>query len=95
LLELLRPDSRADGGAPAEPLTQSLAANDQRALDPAQLRMSATGTKPALEVAASGPKQDILLTDLRSWLVLLAGVLFAIERLLAHRRETKTLVSTT
>lgn len=92
LLTLLQPEL-ATSSTPANMLAahslldQQLAAHDQRALDPVQL------------AAASGAKRSVLapqpafrLTDLRPWLVLVAGLLFMLERLLAHRREGRAIV---
>ncbi|GAA4353579.1 hypothetical protein GCM10023185_14360 [Hymenobacter saemangeumensis] len=71
LLELLHPEPAPDIAS------DSL---DQRAIDPAQL---AGPTRPA---ARSNPQRVFHTIDLRPWLVLAAGLLFAFERLLAQRR---------
>ncbi|UOQ99613.1 BatA domain-containing protein [Hymenobacter sp. 5317J-9] len=67
--------------------TTALAVLDQRALDPAQLSV------PVFEATeASAPTPDGFQTaELRPWLVLMAGLLFALERLLAFRRERRAL----
>lgn len=59
------------------------AAPDPRALDPAQLRT------PSGYTGAARPLRAPLL-DLRPWAALLAGLLFALERLLASRRLTRS-----
>ena len=81
LLALLQPET---------PPNHHLAAHDQRALDPAQL----SGARPALPTATTS--EPIVspvsrFTDLRPGLVLAAGLLFLLERLLAHRREARAL----
>ncbi|MCC3152310.1 BatA domain-containing protein [Hymenobacter sp. BT770] len=96
LLALLQPET-ADAVDIAEPaLAKELASHDQRALDPTQLRLSAgaaAGTSAV--VTASAVPQSFRQSDLRPWLVLVAGLLFALERLLARRRETQALPSST
>lgn len=96
LLALLQPEPTDEAAPPATAAGQSLAAPDQRALDPAQL---APGPNPVItpENPAVGPSKAVLsaapaafqLTDLGPWLVLAAGVLFALERLLAGRRASR------
>lgn len=95
LLALLQPEP-TDALLPMQLSTtdQALAAQDQRALDPAQLQMSTAAH--AQPVAA--PRGTVPLafqqTDLRPWFVLLAGLLFACERLLARRRDGQLQPST-
>ena len=95
LLALLQPES-TDASYPIQlnALGQALTAQDQRALQEVQIRMS---TRPAVQpktVAAKATPPAFLETDLRPWLVLLAGVLFAFERLLARRRAGQAQPST-
>ncbi|MBH8571089.1 BatA domain-containing protein [Microvirga sp. STS02] len=90
LLELLQPAIPTN----AQRMVAGVAFSqqDQRALDPAQLvkpgPTAAETTEGAMQQAPafSGFRQ----TDLRPWLVLLAGLLLLFERLLARRRETLT-----
>jgi hypothetical protein len=58
---------------------------DQRALDPVQL----PAARFLKNSAETFPPAAFHLTDLRPWLVLTAGLLFAVERLLARRRVTQ------
>ncbi len=91
LLTLLQPELTNAAAPPATPLDQALASYDQRALDPAQLQTGsnlAVGRSSAKAVASATPPA-FRLTDLRPWLVLVAGVLFCLERLLARRREAR------
>jgi len=91
LLALLQPDP-TDATAPIETvLDQALAAHDQRALDPTQLHSSTNPATASSNPAAASSAAPLAfrLTDLRPWLVLAAGLLFAFERLLARRRETQ------
>jgi hypothetical protein len=69
--------------APA-PTVASLAPHDQRRFDASQLPPRPAASQPAL---ASQPVTYRLL-DLRPWLVLAAGLLFALERWLAQRRAS-------
>ena len=63
-----------------------LTAHDQRRLDPAQLPAHLAGrARGAVATAAAAPAA-YRLTDLRPWLVLLAALLFGLERGLAQRR---------
>ena len=79
LLTLLQPE------APVDP---TLATHDQRAIDPIQLAVA----RPAFPLATvPGPAATFRLTNLRPWLVLAAGLLFLLERLLARRREAQAL----
>jgi hypothetical protein len=77
LLNLLNPEPLAVGTVLRE-------APDQRSLDPTQLAM-APGGAPNL-VRPKGFRQ----LEMRPWLVLLAAVLFGIERLLAATRQETT-----
>ena len=70
LLDVLRP-------APAD----AVGARDQRRFDPAQL-VASNGARPT---ASALPATAFTFTDLRPWLVLLAALLFAVERWLAWR----------
>ena len=72
LLEVLRPEPE-----PAAPLD----AHDQRRFDPAQLP-SAQGPQVATNNLAD---RSFFFTDLRPWLVLLAMLLFTVERWMARR----------
>jgi hypothetical protein len=83
LLNLLQPES---------PFDPALAAHDQRAIDPTQLAVARPTLPPA---TVPGPAATFRRTDLRPWLVLAAGLLFLLERLLARRREARTLTLTT
>ena len=86
LLRLLHPDATDAQPRTATTVNPAEAAHDQRAIDPAQLLASppgALGSVPALGGAAPAAAHK---TDLRPWLVLAAGLLFASERLLARRR---------
>jgi hypothetical protein len=77
LLSVLRPD-------PSGIELARLGAHDQRRLDPAQL--------PAAATKATGPPAPTAfrLLDLRPWAVLVAGLLLALERWLARRRDAPT-----
>jgi hypothetical protein len=77
LLSVLRPDL-------AGPELARLGAHDQRRLDPAQL------PAPAAKVTGPLAPTAFRLLDLRPWVVLLAGLLLALERWLARRRDTLT-----
>ncbi|UOE33558.1 BatA domain-containing protein [Hymenobacter monticola] len=88
LLALLHP-------APADALvstidSQALATYDQRAIDPWQLLARSPGAAAANVNLTKTAPTNFLVTDLRPWLVLAAGLLFALERLLARRRENRT-----
>jgi hypothetical protein len=85
LLSLLEPEL-AESTLPA-------AAHDQRALDPAQFSLTNSKLKSAATFGTVAPAV-FRSTDLRPWLVLAAGLLFALERLLARRREAAALSST-
>ncbi|WP_310391429.1 BatA domain-containing protein [Hymenobacter sp.] len=95
LLALLQPEL-TDADAPAATaLDQALAAQDRRALDPAQISASARPAVPGPPatvpppVATNAVPSVFYFTNLRPWLVLVAGLLFALERLLARRREAQ------
>jgi hypothetical protein len=77
LLSVLRPDL-------AGPELARLSAHDQRRLDPAQLPASAT------KVTGPPAPTAFRLLDLRPWAVLVAGLLLALERWLARRRDAPT-----
>ncbi|WP_426060111.1 BatA domain-containing protein [Hymenobacter sp. B1770] len=96
LLALLQPESTDAASRPPTALDKALGLHDQRALDPAQLRLSsqdAGPTPPKSPSAQAIAPQSVLQTDLLPWLVLAAGLLFAFERLLAYRRENQALPS--
>jgi hypothetical protein len=63
-----------------------LTAHDQRRLDPAQLPAQLAGRARSAAIAQAAPPVAYHLTDLRPWLVLLAALLFGLERGLAGRR---------
>lgn len=94
LLALLQPASTDDWAAPAVQAAPTAAAHDHRALDPTQLilsrRPSITEKNP-LQSQDSASAQAFRFTDLRPWLVLAAGLLFLLERLLARRREVRAM----
>lgn len=90
LLLLLQPEATDDESAtlflPHDPvLAQRLSRFDQRALDPSQLANAARLQDSTTPKASINQR----ITDLRSWLVLLAGLLFLTERLLAWRGTTR------
>ncbi|MDQ2770204.1 MAG: hypothetical protein M3Y54_06870, partial [Bacteroidota bacterium] len=92
LLALLQPEPTDDAAAalfhPKNPvLEQHLRQFDQRALDPTQLTAGgAVAAGPAPVRSAAG---NFRFADWRPWLVLVAGLLFALERRLACRREPR------
>ena len=93
LLPLLQPElgnlfTPATMPADQPLLDQQLAVHDQRALDPSQLITTSTP-----QHQHSAPRPAFFITNLRPWLVLVAGLLFMTERLLAHRRGAETLTS--
>lgn len=93
LLELLRPAPPEAYASTTSAFDQTLAAHDLRAIDPAQLlvrRQDKTEQMPARTAPAA-----VRITELRPWLVLVAGLLFFLERLLARRREAAPLPSAT
>ncbi|SMB94000.1 conserved hypothetical protein [Hymenobacter roseosalivarius DSM 11622] len=80
---------------PATP-SLSLARNDYRIAAPAQIQAA---IQPRLAAAQNAPQPAAkpaadTFTNLRPWAVLLAGLLFAVERLLAQRRPISSSVST-
>ncbi|MDB5236634.1 MAG: hypothetical protein JWR44_3627 [Hymenobacter sp.] len=86
LLDLLQPETRAGTAA-----HQVLALHDKRTLDPAQLQTPANQDS-SLKNSPAKPGSGLTsfrFTDLRPWLVLVATVLFALERLLARRRDAQ------
>ncbi|MBJ6109995.1 BatA domain-containing protein [Hymenobacter sp. BT523] len=92
LLTLLRPVPVDTRVAATSPTDQALAALDQRALDPAQLP-AARGSEAGTPLATTSVPTAFQAADLRPWLVLAAGILFALERLLAFRREKRALTT--
>ena len=83
LLELLQPTTSGNSGHPQG------WQNDQRVLDQTQLMTSqhpAASKTPTDALPRNSAIQDFRQTDLRPWLVLLAGLLLLLERLLAQRR---------
>ena len=89
LLELLHPAPINTAGGMSTQLATLEAAHDRRAMDPAQL--PAVSAAPAQPTATRTPSPTFRTTDLRPWLLLLAGLLLLLERLLAHRRNGLTL----
>jgi hypothetical protein len=81
LLELIQPETDASLAS-----NQALARQDQRAIDATQLpgRTQAPGRLPSRNTA---PKV-FRITDLRPWLMLVAGLLFLLERLWARRQSS-------
>ncbi|MDB5269825.1 MAG: hypothetical protein JWP58_2865 [Hymenobacter sp.] len=91
LLELLQPEPTANTGRNQTRLAEAEAAHDRRALAPVQLpTASASPAKPITANAQPSFRQ----TDLRPWLVLLAGLLLLLERLLARRQAEIILPAT-
>ena len=91
LLALLAPEPGEESTAAAWAREPGMAQHDQRALDPGQLP---TGPiTPAGATARGRVPSAFRLTDLRPWLVLAAGLLLLLERLLAHRRGQLNLPS--
>ena len=88
LLKLLQPEPTDEAAAllyhPQNPgLEQQLSHFDHRALDPAQLT-----TAPRIQPRSTPIRAaDERTTDLRPWLVLVAGLLFLFERWLAGRQN--------
>jgi hypothetical protein len=87
LLEIIQPEN--GGGALATSTDRTLANQDLRAIDAAQLPARAAAASNSTPPAQAAPKA-FRVTDLRPWLVLAVGVLFLLERLLARRREAPT-----
>ena len=82
LLEVLRPEPAAD-------TPEAFGAHDQRRFDPAQLTAA-----PGLQAMASSlPVTAFTFADLRPWLVLLAALLFAVERWVARRTAASSSTS--
>jgi hypothetical protein len=90
LLELLQPEYTDNSGNPPTQLATTEAAHDHRALAPAQLSAAPVRAASASTAPTSVPTLTFRTTDLRPWLVLLAGLLLLAERLLARRRESLT-----
>jgi hypothetical protein len=92
LLALLQPEPTDDFATAETQFAQPEARYDRRALDPAQLvSTNLTATKgPAAAPQNAAVPAAFRLTDLRPWLVLAAGLLFLLERLLARRREASS-----
>ena len=94
LLELLQPEPPDNRSPVPSQFARLEATHDQRALAPAQLAFGPGA--PAGLASAPGPKdpapRSLRTTDLRPWLVLLAGLLLLFERLLAARRESRSLL---
>ena len=84
LLELLQPEPTGNSGGKQTRLAEAEAVHDRRALAPTQLPSAAESA--ALPATITPPPPSFRTTDLRPWLVLLAGLLLLLERLLAHRR---------
>ena len=92
MLALLQPEATDRVGS-ATAFDQTMANHDQRALDPLQLITANTPHNQATAPTPAVPPA-FRFTDLRPWLVLAAGLLFLLERLLARKREARTLFST-
>jgi hypothetical protein len=89
LLTILLPEPASRRG---EPLSASVAAPhplDQRAIDPSQVLLF----EKSKATSASVISKTYRTTELRPWLVLVAALLFAWERLLAWRRSNTVLPS--
>lgn len=95
LLALLQPAPTDDFAALQTPFSQAEARHDRRALDPAQLISDSRPglEKPGAAILNMPAPAAFRVTDLRPWLVLAAGVLFLLERLLARRREAGPLAA--
>ena len=93
LLRLLQPAPTDEAPTAATTMDEQLARYDQRMLDPAQLFAKRETTSRQLEATAQKGVAPAAFrtTDLRPWLVLLAGLLLLFERLLAHRRASQAL----
>jgi hypothetical protein len=94
LLQLLQPEPMDEAPATATALDEQLARYDQRQFDPSQLVTKPETALPHSGRASQNAPATFRKTDLRPWLVLLAGLLLLAERLLARRRETLTLPAT-
>ena len=86
LLELLQPEPTINFDGMHTQLAETEAAHERRALAPAQLPTAASTAMPATDMLPP----TFRTTDLRPWLVLLAGGLLLAERLLAARRTGNT-----
>ena len=84
LLNLLHPEPTDNPSSKQTQLAEAEAAHDRRALAPAQLPVGTA--RPAVPATPNGQALPFRTTDLRPWLMLLAGLLFLLERLLAARR---------
>ncbi|MDQ2794775.1 MAG: BatA domain-containing protein [Bacteroidota bacterium] len=93
LLELLQPEPNATSSNQPSQLASIEAAHDRRALAPAQLSGEPV-VSAAPPTASAVAARTFRTTDLRPWLVLLAGLLLLLERLLARRRESLSLLTT-
>lgn len=94
LLELLQPEPTNGFNRQSTRLAAAEAVHDRRAL--AQAQLPTTAAASARQTAAIAPPATFRQTDLRPWLVLLAGLLLLlerllVERLLARRRDTLNL----
>lgn len=86
LLELLQPELTSGFNRHSTRLAAAETVHDRRALAPTQLPATpAASARPAAFIA---PPATFRQTDLRPWLVLLAGLLLLLERLLTRRRDT-------
>jgi len=92
LLPLLQPDLDDDLASKTE-LDNASATHDQRTLDLHQLSPAASPQSGSYSQTAAAPA-TFRTTDLRPALVLLAGLLFLLERLLARRRDEQAHPST-
>ena len=86
LLRVLQLDAADAQPRAATTVNPAEAAHDQRAIDPIQLLASPGGTRGSISAPIAASIMAARQTDLRPWLVLAAGLLFAFERLLARRR---------
>ena len=88
LLELLQPEPTDNFADQPNRLAEAEATYDRRALGLAQLPTAAASA--AMPTTTNTQPPAFRTTDLRPWLVLLAGLLLLVERLLAARRAAKT-----
>jgi len=95
LLALLQPTPADAHPFPTTVLDRALATHDQRAIDPTQLVGGSIMQQKARPTRRPPVPPSFRATDLRPWLVLAAGLLFLLERLLARWREVRALSSTT
>ena len=89
LLALLRPEAVVGPAVLSLSAPETANSYDQRAIDPSQVSGSNTSQATFAAVAPTTYRT----TELRPWLVLLAALLFAWERVLAWRRSTTVLPS--